>query len=131
MKNIAFELISKLIKKTKQQSIKWKHMQSTTSFKPTISAEYGDYLHNLLSLDVEDSYCADYDGGQFFLIVDTFSRDVMLIVQTPSSSHSMIYASTSDKSNLEIVTELKRLYNLVDSIDYDVSTFVYEFINQD
>lgn len=131
MKDIAFELICKLIQKTKQQSIKWKHAQPTTSFKPIVSVEYGDYLHNLLSLDIESSYYADCDGGQFFLIVDTLSQDIMLVVQTPSSSHSMMYASTLDKSNLNTVAELKRLYNLVDSIDYDVSSFVAEFINQE
>lgn len=131
MKDIAFELISKLIQKTKQQSIKWKRAQPTTSFKPTTSVEYGDYLQNLLSLDIENSYYADCDGGQFFLIVDELSQDITLIVQTPLSSHSMVYACTLDNSNLDTIAELKRLYYLVDSIDYDVSAFVNEFINQD
>ncbi len=127
----AFKLISKLIHKTKNHSIKWKSVQSTALIKPFTSKKYSTYLENIFLLDMNNSYYADYNGGQFFLIIDEVSRDVTLIVQIPSSSHSMIYASTVDEIDTDIISELKRLYNLVDSIDYDISAFVDEFINQD
>lgn len=131
MKNVAFELISKLIQKTKHQSIKWKNTLSSDSIKPPKSIEFKAYIQNVLLFNKENCYYADYNGGQFFLIFDDMSNDIVLLVQTPSSSYSQMYASTLDESNADIISELKRLYNLVDSIDYDVSTFVDDFIAQD
>lgn len=125
------KLISKLIQKTKHHSIKWKRAHSPALVKPTKSEEFEVYLQNVLLFDIENSYYADYNGGQFFLISDEVSHDVTLLVQSLSSSYSMVYASTVNETDTNIISELKRLYNIVDSVDYDVSAFVDDFLAQD
>lgn len=131
MNDTTLKLISKLIQKTKQHSIKWRHAHSRALVKPTKSKEFEVYLQNTLLFDTENSYYADYNRGQFFLISDGVSHDVTLLVQSRHSSYSMAYASTVNEADTNIISELKRLYNIVDSIDYDVSAFVDNFLAQD
>ncbi len=107
------------------------HTPYPDSIKPPKLEEFESYIQNVVCFNQESCYYADYHGGRFFLIYDGASYDITLLVQTSSSSYSQVYASTLDENSIDIVSELKRLYNLVDSMDYDVFTFVNDFISQD
>ena len=72
-----------------------------------------------------------YNDGCFFLLIYRYlvtNTRIDLQVQTKNSKNSKIYASSDD--NVEISSQLKRLYNLVDSmpssteIDDFISTFI-------
>lgn len=132
MKDIVVELLGKLISKTKDYSIQWKHMSPRIRIKPYFKQDDRiEHAHDLLLQDMENSYYSDFEDGRFFLISHEGTHEVKLIVQSASSSRSVQYASTLDVANPNIISELKRLYNLVDSIDYDVSVFVARFLGQD
>lgn len=61
--------------------------------------------------------------------------EITLRVQTNSSKNSKIYASTSSVSedNLQISSQLKRLYNLVEStpVFTEIDDFINDFISNE
>ena len=115
------KLLSLLIEKTKSGRIEWKPF-IYTNMKPVKS--WRESFSSLI--DMERSYCANFQNGTFFLV--SCANVLSLVAQTQSSQYAMECVSTSDSAPSDIA-ELKRLYNIVDSTDYDVSTFLDNFLN--
>lgn len=135
------KFISITIDKTKKNQLHWISLsRSEIKIKP--NKLYGSLdpslikIYKNLKLHIEEkrSYVAQYNDGEIFLVMsidysqaDPYSID--LIVQTQFSKHSVLYASTTNE-DFNVSSELKRLYNIVDSSDPDVSQFIDSFIQE-
>lgn len=139
MSNQALNLINTLIKKTKNDALRWKNLSiSNVELKPERSNILDDNLlsaNAALSTFIEHnrSYVMNYKDGYIFLLAhkhygNASSILISLSVQTEQSKYSINYATTRDRDS-EVASSLKRLYNIVDSYDYDISSFVNDFIN--
>ncbi|MGN1158225.1 MAG: hypothetical protein ACI4TK_18800 [Agathobacter sp.] len=124
-------LIAKLIERTKSQQLIWdKYNVSSNLLKP----EKNDFfVQNVSSYDAfidEASYCVTYLDTTFFLIATSnFYKNplVKLYVQTDSSRSSKLYATT-DEDDISVTSELKRLYNIVESFYDPIDDSVRSFI---
>lgn len=135
------KFISVTIDRTKQNQLHWISLvHSKIRIKPNKSFDSLDpdlikmYENFELHIEEERSYVTQYNNGEIFLVMsidysqtDPYSID--LIVQTQSSKYSVLYASTTNE-DFNVSSELKRLYNIVDSSDPDVSQFINSFIQE-
>lgn len=132
-------LIEKLISKTKNNSINWKTYASANIELKSLPRSPLDDLAPVFNTDIAlidpvDSYVAECNDGVFFLLLykNVFGNELVLRVQTQSSTTSQIYASTkTNVEDLKISSQLKRLYNLADSKNStsEVDSFINSFIN--
>lgn len=145
MKNNAYYLLTKLIDRTKQGTITWQRCSQTDiALKGSYKSPLEESLHNPLansfcpSIDNEHSYVASYNEGYFFLVVyrSSFTNNkIELRVQTKKSQYSSIYASsvetTETNNDINVPSQLKRLYNLIDDSTSNeaIDSFVNSFIN--
>lgn len=140
MNNQNLQLINSLIKKTKTNAIHWKSLSSSDieikkekSCNPnsTFQTSSVTALTNQ-TINPDASFFIHHKDGYIFLLSKnsfaSIETIISLVVQTKLSNCSMEYASTLDKDN-EIIASLKRLYNIVDSYDYDIASYVNDFIN--
>lgn len=140
MNEKSMKLINSIIKKTKNGSLHWKILsRSSIALKPNKTDRFENHIVTsakdafLPQLSEPDSYVTEYKDGSIFLLL---YRDVLrlgnstisLRIQTKRLSYSVEYAST-DCNDSQIATSLKRLYNIVDSADYDIESFIDDFIN--
>lgn len=141
--NQVFALIETLIEKTKNSSIVWKKYSASSydikplpesSLKTEIEKAYSamSEFSSSAMLSSDNSFVAEFEDGLFFLLLYTSvikGNEVVLRVQTKNSTTSKIFASTEDK-NVTVSSQLKRLYNLIDSASYtaDIDNFVNSFI---
>lgn len=141
MNNQNLELLNSLIEKTKSNSIHWKPLSSCpvdikTEKGHNSNLNISDTAINAITFQQVNkslSYFVHYKDGYIFLLLkDSFANlektTISLVVQTELSNNSMEYATTQDKDN-QVIASLKRLYNIVDSYDYDIASFVNDFIN--
>lgn len=147
LNNQILALIDTLIQKTKSASITWnKYSLSDYEIKPLPASSFNENFENTpltaaktLSsladsaiLDSENSYVAASGDGLFFLLLYrslTNENLIELRVQTKTSKASKIFASTKSRI-VKISSQLKRLYNIVDSSDstMDIDAFVDHFL---
>lgn len=142
MNNKNLQLINSLIEKTKQNSIHW---QPLSTCPVNLKREKGHNLDSTIanmgvtaittpSLVHSASYFFQHNDGYIFLLaynsfVPVERMSVSLVIQTELSNNSVVYASTQDNDE-KVISSLKRLYNIVDSYDYDIESFVNDFINE-
>lgn len=140
MNNLTLRFIEKLIEKTKNSELNWVHCtRSTPSIKPprntasdvdlTISA---NYVEPSYIVNKDASYTCKFNNGHIFLLyyaslLGNFSG-LELIVQTSDSPNSKTYVSLHE-ANTTIVSNLKRLYNLIDTSDFGIDAYVRDFLN--
>lgn len=146
--NKSAKLIEKLIYATKDNSILWVNLSiSNISLKPLPSTKLNDSLFSSISssveslngpsLSTEDSYVGQLGDGYFFLLLyqNMFNNNHLILrVQTKSSSNSRIYATSNEtEENLEISSQLKRLYNLINDsyCTKDIDSFINQFIKSE
>lgn len=138
--NQILELIQKLIDKTKLNKIYWRrYKNSDFTLKPLrkLATENTVYNFELTStaLDSANSYVCKVNNGYFFLIFiqNIFSGDIYLYSQTDDSEFSRIYASTENLSDVQIVSQLKRLYNIVDVSlsNAPIDAFIEDFLTNE
>ena len=135
-------LLEKLIKMTKDNSLCWvRYCQSQIELKPLPPSPLDDGPFNIANsfallskgIETENSYVCHYKQGYFFLLqYDTLLQNSLTLrVQTDSAEYSRIYLSTSDTDDVNVVAQLKRLYNLISSHEstQDVDNFINSFIN--
>ena len=135
MNENAHLLLDKLIKETKNLSISWrKYDPNIELLKPTkkdlFSAD-NDELSTYAPIDA--SYVCNYQSTQFFLLAydDLWAGPfIKLYVQTLDSNHSKLYAASTGENDFDIITELKRLYNLVESFDDPIENSIRDFIRK-
>ena len=127
-------LINKLIVRTKDQLLRWsKYNSSIIPLKDTKRDLFNTskYLDNSHALVNDACYYSNHFDTFFFLMVykDYLNNSIIkLHVQTADSEYSKIYASTAE-DDAQIISELKRLYNLVDSYDDPIEENIRIFIN--
>lgn len=132
-------LIANLIERTKSGELSWHHYQNSSfDLKPIYSSPVESTIMDIAVDTIgkpvfipEDSYVCSYNDGCFFLLLYRYlvtNTRIDLQVQTKNSKNSKIYASSDD--NVEISSQLKRLYNLVDSIpsSAEIDDFINTFI---
>ena len=144
----SLSIIQKLIQKTKDSSIIWvKCAKSEIKLLPlahsklnegcvSSAAEVISSLANPI-LFMEDSYVCTYNQGIFFLLLYrdhlSLNSHLELRIQTKKSENSKIFASTrfSDESDVEIASQLKRLYTLIEesTLDPEIDSFIQSFLN--
>ena len=128
-------LIKKLIEETKNENLKWrKYDEHIDSLKPTKKGFFSSGISNYDSPVYNSCYLSQFDNTLFILIAyDTFSKGgyISLFAQTTDSTYSIRYATTdsADNSNTNEISELKRLYNLVETYSDLVEDSVRKFIN--
>lgn len=140
-------LLKKLIAKTKTSSITWKKLSLADieikglppsaldeTFNQTMVSVIGS-LSDRSHMDVENSYVSIYNDGIFILLLYRSvisGNDIELRVQTKTSPNSKIYATTIDEKDVNLISQLKRLYNLVEASfsSRDIDSFVDDFLNQ-
>lgn len=135
MYEYAHELVDTLITKTKSRNLQWlKYDASQTELKPEKISFFESSQPIEGPIIPDDSYVADCGGMFCFLIMRIGLFDtpyLTLYVQTKNSAHSKFCASTSDMTeNVNIIVELKRLYNLVESLDDPIDECLRAFINK-
>ena len=126
----------------KDNSLCWvRYCQSQIELKPLPPSPLDDGPFNIANsfallskgIDTENSYVCHYNQGYFFLLLyDTLLQNSLTLrVQTDSAEYSRIYLSTSDTDDVNVVAQLKRLYNLISSHEstQDVDNFINSFIN--
>lgn len=141
-------LIHTLIKKTKDGSLIWNKYSELmpkiknlpinrldNSFDQMLNSSE-EYISKGIYLDPYHSYVSSFASGTFFLLLYTSileENTIVLRVQTESSETSKIYASTENESNVDILSNLKRLYTLIDSTNatMDIDTFIDNFIKSE
>lgn len=146
MNKTVLSLINQLIERTKTEELSWKPYSNFESvlkplyssplkLSPMISASQSITKPVLIP---EESYVCIYNNGYFFLLLYRsmlLGTEITLRVQTKSSENSKIYASTSSDSedNLQISSQLKRLYNLVEStpVFAEIDEFIDNFISNE
>lgn len=132
-------LISNLIERTKSGELSWNHYQNSSfDLKPLYSSPLEGSVMELAVdtinkpiLIPEDSFVCSYNNGYFFLLLYRYlvtNTRIVLQVQTETSKNSKIYASSDD--SVEISSQLKRLYNLIDSTpsSAEIDDFISDFI---
>lgn len=146
MNKTVLSLIDQLIERTKTKELSWKpYSNFKSALKPLYSSSLK--LSPILSasqsinkpvLIPEESYVCVYNNGYFYLLLYRSmisGTEITLRVQTNSSKNSKIYASTSSVSedNLQISSQLKRLYNLVEStpVFTEIDDFINDFISNE
>ena len=140
MNNQNIELINSLIAKTKSNLIHWESFSScpvSIKEEKSYNLDFNHYSANanaILRPTIIDnsSYFVHYKDGYIFLLAkNSFTSidkpTISLVVQTEHSNFSLEYASSKDDDK-QISSSLKRLYNIVDSYDYDIASFVNNFI---
>lgn len=144
--NQTLELIESLIQKTKNSTITWnKYSNTNYEIKPLPKSSL-DNNHALSDVSLADtaeyttfeptnSYVSAFGDGIFLLLFYSsilFGNRLDLRVQTKNSQTSKIFASTESK-NVEISSQLKRLYNIADSANstLDIDTFVDNFVKSE
>lgn len=141
MNNQNIELINSLITKTKLNLIHWEPLSSCPvgikkekGYNIDAANPYSVGANALSTLAIvnDASYFIHHKDGYIFLLAkNSFATidnaTISLVVQTEHSNFSLEYASSQD-DNIEICSSLKRLYNIVDSYDYDIASFVNDFI---
>lgn len=139
--NTSLTLIKKLINLTKNDEITWHKVTDTDiDLKPLPASPYNrlltaaNALTNSSIFIREHSYVSTYNDGYFFLLLhrNVFEDIIKLQVQTEASENSRVYATTSaSDDNVDIASQLKRLYNLIDqsSASVEIDNFINEFIN--
>ena len=124
-------LISKLIERTKNQEICWRSYDvSTNLLKPLKQDIFGNNYSDTDTVLTDSCYFATYLDTTFFLMtyLDVFSNvSVRLYVQTESSRSAKLYIKSTE-SDIFVVSELKRLYNIVESYDDPIDDSVRNFI---
>lgn len=146
MNNNTSALISKLISFTKAGLIAWeRYSQTNIECKPLpqsaldCTGSFQEELNRIMppTLDKNASYLCKYGEGYFFLLLyrtSTLSSKLELRVQTDTSINSQVYASYNSsgylKEDVNIASQLKRLYNLVDTASYTdgIDDFINSFI---
>ena len=135
------KFISVTIDRTKQNQLHWISLvHSKIRIKPNKSFDSLDpdlikmYENFELHIEEERSYVTQYNNGEIFLVMSidysqTDPYSIELIVPPQSSKYSVLYASTTNE-DFNVSSELKRLYNIVDSSDPDVSQFINSFIQE-
>lgn len=134
--NQSIALLQKLIQKTKDNSIHWKKLSSShVSLKPLPASSIlviATQPDDLFSLDREHSYVYSYENGMFALLAyqTTLGHDIYLRVQTDDSPNSHNCVSTISNNDVDEISQLKRLYNLVDSsyLTYELENFIDDFL---
>lgn len=135
--NQIMELIQKLIDKTKLNKIYWRRYEhSDFELKPLkkLATETSLYDFELMStpLDPSNSYVCKVNNGYFFLIFipNIFGGNIYLYSQTDDSEFSRVYASTENLNDVQIVSQIKRLYNLVDVSlsNAPIDAFIEDFL---
>ena len=139
MNDNALPLIANLIERTKNEKLSWHHYSNSSfDLKPIYSSplegsvvELAVDTINKPVLIPDDSFVCSYNNGCFFLLLYRYlvtNTRIVLQVQTKTSKNSKIYASSDD--SVEISSQLKRLYNLVDSVpsSAEIDDFISDFI---
>lgn len=129
MNETALLFIQKAIEKTKNHSLKWYSLHKgknspTILHKPTEdTVSYTTKPAELLS------FYSKYNNGYIFLLCyeNFLSNEYSLEIQTESSPFAKQLASSTD--TLEISTQLKRLYNIVEDYSSDITIFIDDFLN--
>lgn len=128
-------LINKLIEETKNELLVWSKYDIENDFlKPTKKNFFSETLNNADRIIYESSYLCRFHDTSFFLIAyDRFMQDayVTLYAQTKYSEYSRAYASTCsvEDSNTDEISQLKRLYNLVETYSDIIEDSIRKFIN--
>lgn len=134
MNENAYLLITKLIEQTKSLSLHWcGYATSPILLKPVKREIFSDstFFPEQQPIINEASFLCQHGNAVFLLIAaeDLWGNPFLtLYVQTTDSSYSKVYASTED-NDIQISSELKRLYNLIDSMDDPVDDSVRNFID--
>lgn len=120
--NESVKLINFLITKTKSSEIKW-DSYTNYSLKPlpssTKALSFSEITSNVIlgsMSSISEGYACSIDKAQFFLLLHNdglLNNKLVLRVQMDNVSYSKIYASSDE--TLEIASQLKRLYNLVEN----------------
>lgn len=132
-------LIEKLIKMTKDNSLCWVHCnKSNIALKPLPTSPLNLDSHprfsskDLSTLKLNESYVCNYEHGYFFLLLyqSPFRDSLSLRVQTDTAEYSRVYISTDETDEVNIISQLKRLYNLISSTQSteDIDVFINDFI---
>ena len=138
--NQILELIQKLIDKTKLNKIYWRRCQNSDfALKPLrkLATETVIYNFELTStkIDLSNSYVCKINNGYFFLIFipSILSGDIYLYSQTDDSEFSRVYASTEALDDVQIISQLKRLYNIVDVSlsNAPIDAFIEDFLTNE
>jgi len=139
MTETSISFIEKIIEKTKQNELRWiRYEQGNVELKPDKNNSLTNTALVAMRSALEptpnkkSSFYAEYKDGFIFLIFYsdpiTHSGRITLRAQTKSGDHSKQYASTSGDDK-DVVSQLKRLYNIIDaSSDDDIDSFVNDFI---
>lgn len=124
-------LISKLIERTKSKEICWRSYDvSSNLLKPLKKDVFSDSYPDTDTIEADSCYFATYLDTTFFLMtyLDVFNNiSVRLYVQTDSSRSAKLYIKTTEL-DVFVVSELKRLYNIVESYDDPIEDSVRNFI---
>lgn len=133
MENNSLAFIEKAITKTKNKSLQWNslymnsHLLNVQSVLTPTASPFSDTL-----LEKRSFYCTYKNGYIFLLCYGTdgaifFPSSYSLEIQTSISSYPKTIAESD--TNIEIDTQLKRLYNLVEDSYSNVSSFIDDFLN--
>lgn len=142
MNNLTIKFIEKLIEKTKMSELNWiRCTQDAPDVKPSKASRLGaPMLVSKSAMNVvfvpqvhkEASYFCRFNNGYIFLLYKmSLSGQTSLLTltaQTDDSPYSKTYVS-DDEKDLEIVSSLKRLYNIIDTSDPDIDAYINEFLN--
>lgn len=128
------KLISKLIEKTKNHELLWKKYDAAIySLKTEKDNQFSSTSNSNFDENQYDSSYVAYSFGTIFFLITYYNLlgapNIKLCVQTDTSSYSKTYAHTGD-SNKNIISELKRLYNIVESYDDPIDESIRAFIEQ-
>lgn len=132
MNENSLALILKLIAETKEGHLRWcKYDTLSNELKPEKADIFSPKGSFSGALCEDYCYMARHESTFFFLITqeDILGYPyIVLYAQTHDSAYSKAYASTSG-SAVNIISELKRLYNIVESLDDPIDNSIRAFID--
>lgn len=133
MTETTMPLISRLIEKTKNNDLTWsKYNEDDNPLKNTKKDFFTSKSVKHDHMIFDSCYSCQFNNTSFFLMAyDSYNRSgtyVVLYAQTKDSEYSREYASTNS-DNTEEISELKRLYNIVESYSDIVEDSIRKFIN--
>ena len=140
---IILKILNKLLQDTRIQKLKWKNLyhssatlhplyQGKDSITDSINRQVeSNVCVSLIGVDMEHSYVAEIAGGAFFLISEDDQINLELRMQEQNKQYSEKITSTSTTNDIEILSKIKELYNLIRFSGYgaDNSDFLNNFFN--
>ncbi len=130
MNENALLFIQKAIEKTKNHSLKWCYICNDVYPKTILNKDSENTLIRISEYYSSLSFYSQYNNVYIFLLCYNKGftlSEYTLAIQTENSPYAKQLASSDD--SLDINTQLKRLYNIVEDYVSNITTFIDDFLD--